>query len=397
MLSGPVAISGYGLVCAAGGTALAAERALLAGHARPEAVGADFFPPPFTAPCFRVATADLRPAVALANRTLHLALQAVLEALAHAALPTAELAEKRVGIAMGTTVGCSFHNEEYYRRWRQGERPETGPVSNYLGANLATCLQGLLGLHGPRAVVVNACASGADAIGLAAAWLRQGRCDLAIAGGADELSRVACHGFKSLMLVAEEPCRPFDRQRRGLNLGEGAAALVLERDEDLRARGGRRHGRLLGYGIAGDAHHPTAPHPEGRGLQQAVGRALAEAGLVQGQLAMVNAHGTGTAANDQAECRALHALGLADRPVVSTKGATGHTLGAAGAIEAVLTLLALRAGRLRGTIGCSDPDPQLAYPVLAEGEEVSLAGRIGLSQSLAFGGSNAALIIEGGE
>jgi 3-oxoacyl-(acyl-carrier-protein) synthase len=389
-------ISGYGVVSALGGDTTETGLALAAGSVRP-APAEGFFPPSFAAPCFQVAERVFLPqrGDGGGNRTIGLALRVVAEALARAGLSPAALAGRRVGIALGTTVGCTFHNEEYYRRWRLGENPETSPVTAYLGANLATALQAILGVTGPRAVIANACASGSDAIGLAGTWLRQGRCELAIAGGADELSRVACHGFKSLLLVAEEPCRPFDRDRRGLNLGEGAAVLVLEREEGLRARGGPCYGWLRGYGAAGDAHHPTAPHPEGRGLQQAVAGALAESRLGVADIAMINAHGTGTPANDLAESRAIAALGLAGRPVVSTKGATGHTLGAAGAIETVLTLLALNTGRLQGTIGCGHPDPELACPILAAGEEVTLAGRVGLKQSLAFGGGNAALVIEG--
>jgi 3-oxoacyl-[acyl-carrier-protein] synthase-1/3-oxoacyl-[acyl-carrier-protein] synthase II len=324
-------------------------------------------------------------------------LTAIAEALTEAGISYEGLKRKRVGVALGTTVGCTFHNEPYYIDWKNGWVPDEKPLQTYLSSNLAERVQWILGVHGPRAVITNACASGTDAIGIARNWLRYGLCDIAIAGGADELSRIACHGFKSLMLVSPENCRPFDRDRQGLNLGEGAGIVLLERDEQAAGEERKSLGRIRGYGIGGDAHHPTAPHPCGRGLQMAVRMALADGGISIRDIAMINAHGTGTPANDRAETRAVFELGfdVADLPVVSTKGVTGHTLGAAGAIEAIFTLLSLNAGKVAGTTGCLHCDPDFPFAVLAEGETSPLRGRVGLSQSLAFGGSNGVLVLEG--
>lgn len=331
------------------------------------------------------------------NRTLQLTLAAINESLEQAGINAEDLRRKRVGVALGTTVGCTFHNEPYYIDWKEGREPDEKPLRTYLSSNLAERIQRILGVRGPRAVITNACSSGTDAIGLARNWLRHGLCDIAIAGGADELSRIACHGFKSLMLVSPENCRPFDKDRRGLNLGEGAGIVLLERDEQLIADKRGCLGWIRGYGIAGDAHHPTAPHPGGRGLQMAVRMALADGDITVGDIAMINAHGTGTPANDRAETRAVFELGFNNGalPVVSTKGVTGHTLGAAGAIEAVFTLLALNRGEVAGTTGCHNCDPDFSVAVLAEGETSPLRGRTGLSQSLAFGGSNGVLVLEG--
>jgi 3-oxoacyl-[acyl-carrier-protein] synthase-1/3-oxoacyl-[acyl-carrier-protein] synthase II len=245
-------------------------------------------------------------------------------------------------------------------------------------------------------VVTNACASGTDAIGLAKGWIASGACDLAVAGGADELSRIAYNGFAGLQLSDTEQCRPFDRHRKGLNLGEGAGLLVLEGEYQALERGITPLGWVRGYGSASDAWHPTAPHPEGRGLKCAFVQALADAGISIQDVAMINAHGTGTKANDLAEAKALSNL-LPESchvAIVSTKGITGHTLGAAGGLEAVLTLLVLRQGVTPGTYGYLSSDPQLPVNPIPQGISVSLPTRIGMSQSLAFGGGNAALVIE---
>lgn len=402
------AIIGYGLVTALGGNSEVAFANLQAGLVRTEASAPGFFPSSTSVPVF---TADLQGRYALLpetlfedrpygmNRTIRLALQAVDEALTRADLSLGELQQKRVGVAVGTTVGCTFHNEPCYINWKRGRGIDARALQTYFNSNLAECLQDLLGVAGPRAVITNACASGADAVGLGKRWLAADLCDLVICGGMDELSRVACHGFKSLMLVSEERCRPFAVNRQGLNLGEGAGLLILERE--MMARSAKRavFGRVLGYGIAGDGHHPTAPHPEGRGLQQAASLALSEAGCSVTDIAMINGHGTGTPANDKAETAAVNALGFDPerQPLVSTKGATGHTLGAAGGVEAVLTLLSLNSGEVVGTPGCEMADPALAYRPLIQGERRPLERRIGISQSLAFGGSNAVLVLEGGE
>ena len=338
---------------------------------------------------------DIPPTALECNRTVQLTLSALAEALIQADYDPARLRERRVGIILGTTVGCTFNNESYYIAWKKGRMPDIDPVLQYLDSNVALRLQKILNVRGPRAVITNACASGTDAIGIGGRWLHEDFCDLVITGGTDELSRMAYHGFAGLMLTAPTPCRPFSGDREGLNLGEGAGILILEKRRDAGSK--PQLGSILGYGSAGDAHHPTAPHPEGRGMQEALRIAMEEAGVCPDEIAYINSHGTGTPANDRAESAALTALGFtaATAPVVSTKGLTGHTLGAAGAIEAILTLEALRQGSTVGTIGCKELDPQLHPAVLLESETRQLSGPIGISQSLAFGGGNAALILEG--
>ena len=330
------------------------------------------------------------------SRTILLAVNAAAEALEQAGIAVEDLKGKRVGVAMGTTVGCTFHNEEYYVAWRDGLEPDLAPVRYYLAGNIATALHRILGTRGPSVVITNACASGTDAIGVARDWLAAGQCDVALAGGADELSRVAYNGFVSLMLSDTKACRPFNSDRQGLNLGEGAGVLVLETGDDARRRGAEPLGWVRGYGCAADAHHPTAPHPEGRGLKSALRQALDDAGEAV-DLSYINAHGTGTKSNDIAETTALCAVFSEIRDkliVVSTKGITGHTLGAAGGIEAVFTLMALRKAESPGTVGCLALDPEFPLEPLPQEKTANLHSRWGLSESLAFGGGNAVLILE---
>lgn len=402
-----IVITGYGSITALGVNSELAQENNSQGLVNNRVLGHPVFPKGFEAPCFLVEKELLQPfkssieyddtSPIVFNRTILLALTAIEETIGSSGWGLGDLRSKRVGVIMGTTVGCTFHNEEYYTLWKKGEKPQSAPLTTYLSSNLSERIQKSLHLSGPRAVITNACASGTDAIGIGKNWLEHDLCDLVIAGGSDELSRVASHGFKSLMLVSQENCKPFDQNRQGLNLGEGAGVFLLEREDKSLERGGIIYGRVKGYGIGGDAYHPTGPHPEGRGLQLAFRNSLKNSGVGIDSIAMINGHGTGTPANDLAETTALAGLGFdtLSVPVVSTKGTTGHTLGAAGGVEAVYTLMALNKGEVFGTTGCCNQDDKLPLDVLAQGQKKSLKSRIGVSQSLAFGGSNSVLILEG--
>ena len=328
------------------------------------------------------------------SRTCRLGLAAARQALADAGWELSELAGLRVGVSLGTTAGGTLNSEPFYRAWKNREYPGLDPVKRFLRSNPAEAVGHALELvSGPRLTVVNACTSGADAIGIGAGWIRQGLCDLVLAGGCDELCRTIGNGFISLMVVADGPCRPFDRHRNGLNLGEGAAVMLLEAENLIqKRRRDRVRGRIAGYGTACDAWHLTAPHPGGRGLRQALRRALTEAGAEPGEIAFVNAHGTATRNNDQAEGEVLREE-LPGIPFFSTKGHTGHTLGAAGALEAAFTLEMLRRGRIPASAGFSEADPKIGLEPTTSEQEIS--GRLALSQSLAFGGNNAVLALSG--
>jgi 3-oxoacyl-(acyl-carrier-protein) synthase len=390
-MSRAVAISGAGCLCAAGMSLDEAFAAMLRGTRQPR--------PPRA---FSSAHAEVFPVFEITSplpapgsdqdllRTTRLAISAAIEALNDAGLEAAALTRLRVGVCIGTTVGSAMNNEDFYHDFRRGKEPSMAPIERYLRSNPAAALARHYRLTGPCQVVVNACSSGTDAIGLGAGWIRAGLCDIALVGGADELCRTTYNGFASLMITDSEPCRPFDARRRGLNLGEGAGLLVLESAASLETRGKNPRGYLLGYGSATDAHHLTAPHPDGAGLRRALAEALAMAEVSADQLAFINAHGTGTPENDRVESRVLADL-FPRTPFVSTKGYTGHTLGAAGAIEAALSLASLEQGSLPANAGFAEQDPQLpARPVTTV---TAIHGKFALSESLAFGGNNAVVLL----
>lgn len=327
-------------------------------------------------------------------RTGRLALVAAAEALADAGWDRASLKGLRVGVCVGTTVGSAMNNELFYRQFKKGERPEIEPIIKFLNSNPAATIAREYDLDGPCQTVVNACSSGTDAIGLAASWIRAGLCDVALAGGADELCRVTYNGFISLMITDEAPCKPFDRERKGLNLGAGAAILVLESEAVRQRRAKVARAQVLGYGSASDGYHLTAPRPDGGGLKRAIAEAMQVSGTRPADIAFVNAHGTATPDNDRSESRVLSEV-LPGVPFFSTKGYTGHTLGAAGAIEAAFTIGHLEAGRIPASVGFVTADPDM--PATPTRVETPITGRIAMSESLAFGGNNSVVILGRGQ
>jgi 3-oxoacyl-[acyl-carrier-protein] synthase II len=254
-----------------------------------------------------------------------------------------------------------------------------------------------LGVRGAVETISSACASAALAIAAACDAIRSGETDQAIAGGSDSLCQLTYAGFNALRSVDPAPSRPFRADREGLSLGEGAAVLVLESETSARGRGARILGSIAGAGASCDAHHMTAPEPAGSGAAEAIRAALADAGRLPAEIDFINAHGTGTPLNDSAEWNAFREVfgpRAGEIPVTSTKGSVGHLLGAAGAIEALATVLCLARGEVHATAGAGAVDP--SGPVrLVLGASLPFPGaRLALSTSLAFGGSNAALVIE---
>ena len=323
------------------------------------------------------------------NRTLSLTLCALAEALNSASL--GDITKLRVGVSMGTTVASQLNDLEFYRSYRQSDDAPMEVVDRYLKGNLAEFIARKIGARGPVLTVVNACSSGTDAIGAAFSWLKNGLCDIAVAGGADELSLVPLCGFGSLGIVNQSLCSPFDRDRRGLNLGEGAGLLILETEASAKLRGKSSELRILVYGAAADAYHLTAPRPDGAGLEASISKALAEAGIGPEEISFVNAHGTGTTDNDLVEGKTLGRMFGPDLKVLSTKGFTGHTLGAAGGLEAAFTAAALTEGWIPASPGFKNKDEEI--PVMPVMAETKINGRYALSTSLAFGGNNAALVL----
>ncbi|HWP73934.1 MAG TPA: beta-ketoacyl-[acyl-carrier-protein] synthase family protein [Methylomirabilota bacterium] len=327
------------------------------------------------------------------SRADRLALAAAREALADAGLEGA--ARRRAALLIGAVGGGMLEGENWY--WGEARGRPAGSIRalrSILPLSHAETLGGRLGLTGPKETVVMACASGAASIALGADLVRAGVTPTALVGGVDALTHICFMGFNALKVLDPTPCRPFDRDRRGMSIGEAAAFLVVEDADHCRARGGRVHARLAGYGMTTDAHHVTAPHPEGEGMIHAMEQALADAGLEPSAVGYVNAHGTGTPQNDRAEALALRRVfGEGGVLVSSTKSLVGHTMAAAGSVEAVATILALQHGLLPPTAGLEHLDPEVPFdclPITARPAEVGAA----LSNSFGFGGQNVSLVFE---
>ncbi|VAX38165.1 3-oxoacyl-[acyl-carrier-protein] synthase, KASII [hydrothermal vent metagenome] len=324
------------------------------------------------------------------NRTLGLLLCALEEALEKYDLEALS-SKYKVGVCIGTTVASQLNSIEFYKDYREKGHASMAPVDAYLQGNLAEAIARIYNLKGPCCVVVNACSSGADAIGVASSWLENGFCDIAIAGGADELNKIPLCGFHSLGIMSAVQCAPFDQNRKGLNLGEGAGVMILENQNVYSKRKNSPDMFIAGYGSASDAYHLTAPHPEGKGLEAAINEALLRAKIYSKDICFVNAHGTATSENDKVEGKVLNRIFGDKVNFISTKGCTGHTLGAAGAIEAVFTALTLREGKIPASFGFVKEDPDIGISPVTKTTDIN--GRFAISTSLAFGGNNAAVVI----
>jgi 3-oxoacyl-[acyl-carrier-protein] synthase II len=296
---------------------------------------------------------------------------------------------------IGTTSGGMSFGEQYYRTLqRPGTRATGAPgwIANYPPQKPAVDALEAFGLTSPCQVIANACASGTNAIGHAFECIRSGRYERILTGGYDAISELVFVGFDSLQAATPEKCRPFDGARSGLVLGEGAALFALENLAVAQARGADILAEITGYGISTDNHHLTQPHPSGIGPRQAMERALQSAGLAPEAIDYVNAHGTATPFNDAAEGKAIADL-LGRVPVSSTKGMMGHSLGAAGAIEALFTILALRHGFLPANINFRVSDLGLDLDIVANKVRPARPAAA-LSNSFGFGGANASIVIQ---
>ena len=327
------------------------------------------------------------------SRADRLALAAAREALADSGLEGP--ARRRSALLIGAVGGGMLEGEDWY--WGEMHGRPSGSMRalrSILPLSHAETLGWRLGLTGPKETVVMACASGAASIALGADLVRAGVTPTALVGGVDALTHICFMGFNALKLLDPTPCRPFDRDRRGMSIGEAAAFLVIEDADHCRARGGRAHARLAGYGMTTDAHHVTAPHPEGEGMIHAMEQALADAGLASSAVGYVNAHGTGTPQNDRAEALALRRVfGEGGVLVSSTKSLVGHTMAAAGSVEAAATILALQHGLLPPTANLEHLDPDVPFDCLAGTARPAEVGAA-LSNSFGFGGQNVSLAFE---
>ncbi|NKJ21871.1 beta-ketoacyl-[acyl-carrier-protein] synthase family protein [Dyella sp. SG609] len=291
----------------------------------------------------------------------------------------------RIALVLGTSTASIGATEEGYRRLENGRMPADLERSGvHMPHSLTAFVAAALGLQGPALTVSTACSSSAKVFASAERLIRLGLVDAAVVGGVDTLCGSVLFGFNSLELVSPERCRPFDRARRGLSLGEAAGFALLER-----AGAAPAAPRLLGYGEASDAHHMSTPHPEGLGAELALRDALARAGLDAAQVDYINLHGTASLKNDEVEAALIGRIFPASTRASSTKGYTGHTLGAAGIVEAAFALLALEHGFVPGNLGGDEPDPACGPQFAWRGERRDV--RIALSNSFGFGGNNACL------
>lgn len=296
---------------------------------------------------------------------------------------------------IGTTSGGMSFGEDYYRALRDHRQLRRTPawIANYPPQKPVADAMHASGISAPCQIIANACASGTNAIGHAFECVRSGRYQRVLTGGYDAISELVFVGFDSLQASTPERCRPFDRQRSGMVLGEGAAILALENLDSARARDANILAEITGYGISTDNHHLTQPNPSGVGPRNAMEAALQSASIAPEQVDYINAHGTATLFNDAAEGKAIAELFGKSVSVSSTKSMMGHSLGAAGAIEAVFCILALQNQFLPANINFRTPDEDVDLNIVANKTRPSKVD-IALSNSFGFGGTNASIVIQ---
>jgi 3-oxoacyl-[acyl-carrier-protein] synthase-1 len=292
----------------------------------------------------------------------------------------------RVALILGTSTASIGASEEAYRRLEDGHFPQDlRRPGIHTPHSLTAFVAEAAGITGPALTISTACSSSAKVFASAERMMRLGLVDAALVGGVDTLCDSVLFGFNALELVSPEPCRPFDAQRKGISIGEAAAFALLQRvDVEPDAP------RLIGYGESSDAYHMSTPHPQGRGARAALDDALARAGLGEDQIDYINLHGTATLKNDEVEATLLGERFSPRVRASSTKGFTGHTLGAAGGLEAVFALIAIEQGLIPGNLGCTQPEAACAQQLALQNEQRDV--RVALSNSFGFGGNNACLV-----
>jgi len=334
-----------------------------------------------------------------ADRYTHLAVAAATQAAEEANIPDGVDLE-RLGVLVGTGVGGLLTLEEQCRNFFEGGERAVSPhfVPMMMPNAAAGVIAMRLGAHGPGFSVSSACATGGHAIGEAHRMITRGEADVVVAGGTEAaLTGVCLAAFRRMGALSREGVsRPFDARRDGFVMGEGAGVIVLEREEHAKARGATIYGRIVGYGASNDAFHITQPDAEGRGARKAMLATLADAGISPADVGYLNAHGTGTPFNDKIETAAIKSVFNGSNtppPVSSTKSAIGHLLGAAGAVEAVACLEAVRRGVLPPTLNYAEADPECDLDYVPEGPREAPGLEMALSNSFGFGGQNACLAI----
>ena len=319
------------------------------------------------------------------------------EAWRSARFDQASLDKEKVGVVLGAGSGGILSVEKYFRDFYQGlKRPSPSLLISYSLATTTDHIAIESGLKGPRTTTATVCSSSSASIGVAYEMIQMGLADAMVTGGSDSLCEVSYSGFGSLKLIDPESCKPFDKRRQGLVIGEGAGILILEELDHALRRGASIRSELLGYGICADAYHLTAPEPNGEGVERVIRIALDHAGITPEEVDTINAHGTATPFNDIAETRGIKKV-FGERakeiPISGIKSMVGHCLGSAGGIEAVATVLTLENGIIPPTIHYQVPDPlcDLNY---TPNQSIKRDVQVALSNSFAFGGNNVCLVFK---
>jgi 3-oxoacyl-[acyl-carrier-protein] synthase II len=330
------------------------------------------------------------------SRGDRIGVHAAAEAIRDAGILDSPIERSRIGVALGAGTADLLRNEVFYRTWITDgfEHARPSDAWNHFLSTPVDAIAARWGFEGPRACIVAACSSSTIALGRGVEAIRAGRADVMLAGGTDAMSRLTFSGFNLLRLMDPAPCRPFDRSRAGMNIGEGAGILVLEELEHARRRGARIYAELAGHSLACEAYHPTAPEPEGKPVASIVTLALDDAELDPSVVDHVNAHGTATPQNDLAEARGFRRV-FGDRvarvPITSVKSMVGHCLGAAGAVEAAIAVLTIAAGTIPPTIHHAETDADCGVDIVAN-EAREQRVRVAVSTSLGFGGNDSAVV-----
>nr|WP_294485929.1 beta-ketoacyl-[acyl-carrier-protein] synthase family protein [uncultured Anaerosporobacter sp.] len=328
------------------------------------------------------------------DRTIQLGLVAAREAVKDSGLELKKESPFRVGVSVGTSIGGYVEMEEHLRCQKDGKSEDSNRMKQIPPAVIAGFISKQFGTRGPQSTTVTACAAGANSLTNALDFIREGHCDVVIAGGSDPLSFMSQTGFHSMKVLSKDYCRPFNKNKTGILIGESAAFLILESLEHAKKRNAKIYAEFKGYGLSNDAYHATSPNPNGEGAIRCINRALEDSKIDVSEIDYVNAHGTGTKMNDSSE---LNAIGTVFKekgdklPVItSIKGAVGHTLGTAGSIEALATVLAIYHKLIPPTALLKESmDEQYNFvPDTALKKDI----RNALSNSFAFGGNTAALI-----
>jgi 3-oxoacyl-[acyl-carrier-protein] synthase II len=331
------------------------------------------------------------------SRSDQFGMAAAIEAVDDSGLSARGYDPARIGVLLGACTADLLRTERYLETMvtRGIEHARPSEVWNHFTSTPVDIMAAHFGFEGLRSCIVTACASSTMAIGSAADAVRDGRLDAAIAGGMDSMSRLTFSGFNAIRVMDPESCRPFDKARAGMNLGEGAAMLVLEDLDGARRRGATIYAEVAGHSLTCEAFHPTSPEPDGRAIADAIRRALADGSINADEVDHVNAHGTATPHNDRAEARGIRTV-FGERarrlPVTSVKSMIGHCLGAAGGIETAITALTIARGVIPPTIHHTETDPECDVDIVAN-EARRTPVRCAVSTSLAFGGNDSVLVL----